>query len=179
MTAEPVRFEATADVDDAVNESRGGNNVVRLNFAGGHLPDLVIESGTCSPAEPPFGQLLTATATVANRGSGRADASRTVVSWGATGSSFISVPGLIPGGRRSSTFEVSVNGPTETIQVEADADGEVVEVGETNNVTLLGFESVVLSDYLILPSLRRSNPGGDGYGLSLDVQNVGFGTAPA
>ena len=79
-TAEPVRFEATADVDDAVKESHEGNNVVRLNFAGGHLPDLVIESVTYSLAEPSFGQLLTVTVTVANRGSGRVGASRTVVS---------------------------------------------------------------------------------------------------
>jgi hypothetical protein len=179
VTAEPVLFEATADVDDAINESREDNNVVRVDFAGGHLPDLVIESVTYTPTKPWFGQLLTVTVTVANRGSGRAGASRTVVSLGAAGSRFISFPGMVPGETISSIFEVRAKGPTEAIKVEADAYGEVVEADETNNATLLGFESVILSDYLILPSLRTSNPDGDGYGLSLDVQNVGFGTAPA
>ena len=138
MTAEPVRFEATANVDDTVNESHEGNNVVRLNFAGGHLPDLVIESVIYSPAEPLFDQLLMVTATVATSGSGRAGVSHTVVSLGAVGSSFIYGPGLIPGERSSSTFEVKAKGPTETIQVEADAYGEVVEVDETNTMTFIG-----------------------------------------
>ena len=42
-TAEPVRFEAAANVDYTVNTSRKGNTIARFNFAGGHLPDLVIE----------------------------------------------------------------------------------------------------------------------------------------
>ncbi len=138
MTDEPVRFEATANVDDTVNASQEGNTVVRFNFAGGHLPDLLIESVICFPAEPSFDQLLTVTAGVATSRSGRAGVSRTVVSLGAVGSSFIYVPGFIPGERRSSTFEVKAKDPTEIIQVEYDAYGEVVEVDETNTMTFIG-----------------------------------------
>lgn len=138
MSAETVRFGATANVDDSVNASQEGNHVGRFNFAGSHLPDLVIESVICSPVEPLFDQLLTVTASVATSREGRAGVSRTGVSLGAVGSSFTYVPGLIPGERSLSTFEVKAKDLTGILQVEYDAYGEVVEVEETNTMTLIG-----------------------------------------
>ena len=176
---------ATADANGDVAESDETNNVTTDTFTvTGASPDLVVTSLTHFPENPTTEDSITFTATVTNEGTGTAAASVLTLAVGgeSTPQSF-NISSLAPGASQTVTR-------TETLDVAqaymntaaADANGDVAESDETNNVTTDTFTVTGASPDLVVTSLTHSpeNPTTeDAMTFTAIVINEGTGTAAA
>ena len=153
-TAEPGRrtFIAEADSGEVVTESDETNNEsAPVEYDETALADLVVESITWDPASPSVGDSVRVSITIRNEGEGTARSSvvRFYTGGSESDSADIDVPSLRPGSRSSVSSSWTAKLGTHPFTAVADADGDVPESRETNNLLAEVYDSTLLSDLVV------------------------------
>jgi len=169
--------KTTADPDNTVTESDETNNAKTYTFSA-LTPDLIIQEITWSPTHPSIGDTVTFTVTIKNQGSSQADYSRVTYYINNTYLTSDSVNPIDAGATVAETFTWTAQAGSHAIKAVADANNEVTESNETNNVKTYTLST--LAPDLIIQDITWSpeDPSkGDSIAFSVTIKNQGSARA--
>ncbi len=151
--AHPHAFELRADAFDANEETAKGDNVLSaLHYMGAALPDLAIESVSWQPPNPPLGEPVTLSATVRNRGEGKAHES--IIAYYVNGEPLgeTTIPEMPRDGEHVvelADFPWAAEMGAHTFSAKADAAEQVAEFDEGNNAARTAYDATVYADLIV------------------------------
>ncbi len=151
--AHPHAFELRADAFGANEETAKGDNALsNLNYIGAALPDLVIESVSWQPPNPPLGEPVTLSATVRNRGEGKAHESSVAyyVNGELIGETL--APEIPKDGSQIvalAGFPWTAEMGAHTFSAKADSAELVAETKENNNEARSAYDATIYADLIV------------------------------
>ena len=171
-------IKAVTDSNERVTQRDETNNAEMVTIVATSLPDLVIESITCSPIHPSIGDTVTFTVTIKNQGVSKAYSS--FVTCYMDNNLLISalVSSIDPGVTITKTFFWKAQPGSHTVKAIVDSNEEVVESDETNNEKTFTFST--LAPDLIIESITwspESPSRGDTVTFNVAIKNQGSGRA--
>ena len=151
--AHPHAFELRADAFDANEETAKGDNVLpELPYMGAALPDLVVESVSWQPPNPPLGEPVTLSATVRNRGEGKAHESSIAYYVNGEPLGETTIPEMPSDGEHVvelADFPWAAEMGAHTFSAKADAVERVAEFDEGNNAARTAYDATVYADLIV------------------------------
>ncbi|MFC1961581.1 CARDB domain-containing protein [Chloroflexota bacterium] len=168
---------AVADANNQVSENDETNNEKAFTFAPA-APDLIIDSITCSPANPQVGDKVSFTINIKNQGNGRAESSHVAYYIDEVPRGYHDLPEIEAGATISKGFTWTAEAGSHAISTVADSNENLTESNETNNRKTLNLPpaDLVIQDATWSPE----NPlVGDVVTFSIIVKNLGSGNAKA
>jgi PKD repeat protein len=156
LSTSPETFTATADANGQVSESDEANNTRPVTVTGPVArPDLVVDNITYSPTTPTLGSTITFQVTVRNQGTASAG-SFVVRLQGVGPSQDRTVSSLGAGLQTNLTFTLPLSTSPETFTATADANGQVSESDEANNIRPVTVTGPVAQPDLVVDAITYS-----------------------
>jgi uncharacterized repeat protein (TIGR01451 family) len=165
------------DYNNTVPESDDTNNEKASSFLT-LRPDLFVEDFTWEPDDIGVGDVVIFTATIKNKGAGKAGAFRVACYVGGYFAGSLVIPQLAADDDTTISFDWQASNGTHIVSIIADCDSEITESDENNNTVTKNIP-IILPDIWI-PSIDWSpkNPSiGDLVTFSVNLTNMGGGRA--
>ena len=143
-------FTIKADATDQVHETANiDNNKAHLHYSGTLLADLIVESIDWTPDSPVMGEAVTLSATIRNKGEGRAGASRVelYVDDGLLGEA--ELPSILPGESETVSFTWDAKVGPLSLRALADSGQAIIETDDGNNELTKAYESTIFADLIV------------------------------
>ncbi len=167
-----------ADSRKQIAESDENNNEKTVSIPT-HIPDLIIQNITWSPASPSIGDTVTFTVTIENQTGNRAGASRVSFHMNGFLLSTDDVPAIAAGTSVTKTFTWTARAGPHTFKAIADAEFQILESNERNNEKRVIFPGTASPDFIveaIVWSPERPSIG-DMVTFTVIIKNHGSGKA--
>lgn len=154
-------FEITADSLNSVDESDESDNSHSFNYNDTVAADLYVQDIEWNPQTPSVGQDTTISVIVANRGASAAGSSsvRFVISGPSSLERYLNMPSIPSGGAASRSFTWSAQLGRFTFTATADANNQIPETDEGNNVLVNRYNDTAQGDLEVVSiGIRPQNP---------------------
>ena len=170
-------FEITADLLNSVDESDESDNKRLFNYNDTVAADLYVQDIEWNPQTPSVGQDTTISVIVANRGASAAGSSsvRFVISGQSSLERYLNMPSIPAGGAASRSFTWSAQLGRFTFTATADANNQIPETDEGNNVLVNRYNDTAQGDLEVVSiGTRPQNPAqGDEVEIWALIENTG------
>jgi uncharacterized repeat protein (TIGR01451 family) len=164
-------FKAVVDFNDVVQEIEENNNQRIISIAP-NMPDLIVYNTTWSPAEMPVGQEITFEISIKNKGTINADPSRVIYYIDDVKVGYTDIGLLQADSTDTEHLNWTVTQGPHVIKIVADANSQVTEANEDNNIRVVNLPppDLIVQDISFSPSEAEV---GQAVTISTTVKNIG------